>query len=151
MENPTELDYINIDRLLEYKAKYPRLKTTEDYIKDQPEFRSMDNINQIITTLINYGIFRLENCGMYDDCVMITELGKVVARNGGFEKFHSEQVEKEISIKKREELEIKHLNQTVRINSYQFWFMMIGAAGGIVTFLILVYQFLFGTAGFFNS
>jgi hypothetical protein len=88
----------------------------------------------------------------YDDndvmCYIITPLGiKVAAKDGYAEVLNTyeskKDFEKTISL-----LEIKKLKHEVAFQKIQFWIFIIGSISGLISFIILLYQFITGKGNF---
>lgn len=103
---------------------------------------AFQNSNEAVELLLKYKLFvvtKLNGLTYY----AVTELGEeVVNSGGGFGEFRKEIDAKTERARLKEELEIINLKQAVRKNSWEFIIMIGGSIGGIVSFIILIYQFI---------
>ena len=140
-----------LDELLRYRAKAPSTYILYDQIKEQYR-NKYSNVKYLVELLVNEGLFHYVKSNAYSPFVMLTSLGQKVAfSDGGYREFKEKDLTALATAERKEALELQNLEQSVRINKFQFWIMMLGAIGGFISFLFLVYQFLFGGNGFFND
>ena len=100
-----------------------------------------------VDELVSQGMtISLESPDSYYPLYKIIHKGIDTLNDGGYGQYlQAEAIERGESREKQEKYD-KYLENQIRLTKWQFWIMLIGGFGGILSFLILVYQFLFGDA-----
>ena len=98
-------------------------------------------VKLILDVLIEYRLIKNESNHNYE-MYSVTPLGYNVVKTSNFTDFKIEEQMKVDALARRSNLELKQLEQSVLINRYQFWFMIIGAIGGVISFIYITCQFI---------
>ncbi len=144
---PTDADFNKLFQTLTARVENPvhfnRLFTALPHL-DREQVRIMlDEFVYYNLTVIDY----YNATSHYTPTPMALKLGKETT----YIKYRYEQESLFERRREKEELEYQNLKQSIRLSRWQFWFMIIGAGGGLIAFLVMLYQFIFGQNGFIND
>lgn len=129
-------DYNNIsthDSILNYIGKR---NITIQHLKDN--FNNLPDLRIALDDLILEGFV-----DHYDiSALRLTNSGRMLLRDGGYTKSKRNQFEVEKLKAEKELLELRNLKLAVRKGSWEFYLMIAGAIGGLISFVILISEFL---------
>lgn len=138
MLQPTDHDYDNILRDIVLAST---IKVHAESIYKKHIHLNRFFVKLILDILMEYKLIKDESNHNYE-MYSVTPLGYNVVKTSNFTEFKKDEEIKLSSLARRNELELKQLEQSVIINKYQYWFMIIGAVGGVISFIYVTCQFI---------
>ena len=100
------------------------------------------DVEYILSDLKVDNLLHIASTSKDGNVLQITQFGERIKANLGYIHFKQEQDEREEFVRQKEQLELISLQQTVRKGSWEFYFMMIGAVGGFISFIFVFIQFI---------
>lgn len=138
MLQPTDQDYDNI--------LHDILLSNTDKVHAQGIYKKNIHLDRVLislifNTLIEYKLIINQSNHNYE-MYSLTPLGHNIAKTSSFTEFKQAEQIRVDSLARRDALELRQLEQSVLINKYQFWFMIFGAIGGVISFIYITCQFI---------
>lgn len=130
-------DYSDHDIILNAIDENIQISTVELHLTYN---EMVSDFNKICHDLLDAGYIVSSRGAQMHNFLTLTKVGTELKRNGGYNLMRQEQDKREKMIKDKEVLEFTALKQTVRKGSFEFYFMLFGSIGGLVSFVYVCFQ-----------